>query len=168
MVSQHSWFRWFSNIDGFDGFATLMVSMVSQHWWFRWFRNMDGFDGFATLMVSMVSQPWWFRWFRNIDGFDGFATLMFLPKIQELFLLDIQELWSIEMTSLYNKNEKLVLIPKPIFYGKIWGRKHFFTKNLICSYGPSAHFGCSGFPCRHKKKHIFTFLVVLFARVMST
>ena len=30
--------------------------------------------------------------YRNLDGFDGFATLMFLPKIQELFLLDTQEL----------------------------------------------------------------------------
>ena len=59
MVSQHCWFWWFRNIDGFDGFATLMVLMVSQHWWFRWFRNIDGFDGFAT---------WWLWWFRNIDG----------------------------------------------------------------------------------------------------
>ena len=43
----------------------------------------------------------------------------------------------------------------------------FFTKNLICSYGPSAHFGCSGFPYRPKKSHTFVFLVVLFDRVMS-
>ena len=30
--------------------------------------------------------------YRYLDGFDGFATLMFLLKIQELFLLDLQEL----------------------------------------------------------------------------
>ena len=198
---------------GFDGFATLMVSMVSQHWWFRWFRNLDGFDGFSTLMVSMVPQHWWFPLIWEL----------FLPKVQDLFLLDIQELWSIEMTSLYNKNEKLVwpqkhricyfenvrtvssknvrtvltkkrkkncifrkyksfdelkwphytiktkvgLTPKT----KIWPvkieSKPFFTKNLICSYGHYVPIGCSGFPYRPKKNQVFTFLVVLFDRVMS-
>ena len=100
-----------------------------------------------------------------------FATLMvwelFLPKMQELFLLDIQELWSIEMTPLYNKNEKLVWPPKPRSDRKISGRNHFFNKNLICSYGHYARIGCSGLPYRPKKNQVFTFLVVLFGRVMS-
>ena len=71
------------------------------------------------------------------------------------------------MTSLYNKNEKLVWPPKTEIDWKISGRNNFFTKNLICSYGHYAPIGCSGFPYRPKKNDIFKFLVVLFDRVMS-
>ena len=113
--------------------------MVSQHWWFRWFRNIDGFDGFATLMVSFN--------LRTVSS-----------KNTRTVLLGIQELWSIEMTSLYNKNEKWVLPHELRFDWTIWGRNDLFTKNLICSYGPSAHFGCSGFPYRAKNNYVFTLL----------
>ena len=47
------------------------------------------------------------------------------------------------------------------------GQNRFCTKNVVCSDGPSAHFGCSGFSDRPKKNHVFTFLVVLFDRAMS-
>ena len=56
--------------------------------------------------------------------------------------------------------------PKLRFDWKIASQNHFFTKNLICSYGPSAHFGCSTLPYRPKKNQDFTFLVVLFDRAM--
>ena len=62
------------------------------------------------------------------------------------------------MISLYNKNEKLVWLPKLRFDWEIFGQNICFTKKIKCSCGPSAHFGCSTLPYRPKKNHILTFL----------